>query len=431
MVTKDDYNLNYTIERLKNSSMLPHNRRKATEYYEEKIAQGARKISYSYVLRILIELGEAFKAKKFEDISKQELISFFNNLKPKDNVLKTRHGAVITIPIKSYSKNTLWQYKASVKTFYRWLFGKESDETPPEAVRWIKRIGNKNCDSWDKLKKEIITPKEATRILKAAKNARNKAIVAILWEYGLRASELLNMKKSDLKIRENYIEFEVDGKTGKRGVILVESKPFLEAWLAELEEKKNQLPENMQDYIWIAFSSRGYHKKAIGNDRISRDALNVKLKGVAKRAGITKRVWTHGFRHSAATRDAVKGYNEAKLRIKYGWSKQSQMPSVYIHFADQNLKKEILIEKGIWKPDKKEEAPLSSQTMICPFCSTQNVKENDYCNKCGKPLKIEQLKEMEKKSKHLEILRKMIQEELEKKGYDLAEMATILAAKMK
>ena len=179
MVTKDDYNLNYTLKRLKNSSMLPHNRRKATEYYEEKIAQGARKISYSYVLRILIELGEAFKAKKFEDISKQELISFFNNLKPKDNVLKTRHGAIITIPIESYSKNTLWQYKASVKTFYRWLFGKESDETPPEAVRWIKRIGNKNGDSWDKLKKEIITPKEATRILKAAKNARNKAIIAI------------------------------------------------------------------------------------------------------------------------------------------------------------------------------------------------------------------------------------------------------------
>ncbi len=356
------------------------------------------------------------------------MVSFFNNLKPKDKVLKTRHGATVTIPIEAYSENTLWQYKASVKTFYKWVFGRESDETPPDCVRWIKRIGNKNGNCWDKLKKEILTPKEATMILKAAKNARNKAIIAILWEYGLRASELLNMKKSDLKIKENYIEFEVDGKTGKREVILVESKPFIEAWLAELEEKKDQLPENMHDWIWIAFSSRGYHQKAIGTKRISRDALNVKLKTIAKRAGITKRVWTHGFRHSAATRDAVKGYNEAKLRVKYGWSKQSQMPSVYIHFADQNLKKEILIEKGIWKPDKKEDEPLSSQTVNCPFCSAQNVRESEYCNKCGKPLKIEQLKEMEKKSKNMEYLQEMIRQELEKKGYDLAEMATIQAA---
>lgn len=389
MVSKDEYNLQFTLNRLSNSPMLAHNKRKIQEYFNEKVAQGIKKTSYSYVLRILIELGEHFEAKKFEDVSKQEMISFFNNLKPKDKVLKTRHGAVVTIPIESYSESTLWQYKASVKTFYKWLLGKESDEAPPEAVRWIKRLGNKNGNSWDKFRKEIITPKEATKILKAAKNARNKAIIAILWEYGLRASEMLNMKKSDLKIRENYIEFEVDGKTGKREVILVESKPFLEAWLAELEEKKSQLPESMHDYIWIAFSSRGYHKKAIGTNRISRDALNVKLKTIAKRAGITKRIWTHGFRHSSATRDAVKGYNEAKLRAKYGWSNKSTMPSIYVHFANQNLKKEILVEKGIWKPDKKEEAPLSSQTMNCPFCSVQNVKENDYCNKCGKPLKIE------------------------------------------
>lgn len=359
------------------------------------------------------------------------MISFFNDLKPKEKILKTRHGAIVTIPIESYSESTLWQYKASVKTFYKWLLGKESDEAPPEAVRWIKRLGNKNGNSWDKFRKEIITPKEATAILKAAKNARNKAIIAILWEYGLRASELLNMKKSDLKIREHYIEFEVDGKTGKREVILVESKPFLEAWLAELEEKKSQLPESMHDDIWIAFSSRGYHQKAIGTKRISRDALNVKLKTIAKRAGITKRVWTHGFRHSAATRDAVKGYNEAKLRIKYGWSKQSQMPSVYIHFADQNLKKEILVEKGIWKPDKKEEAPLSSQTMNCPFCSVQNVKENDYCNKCGKPLKIEQIKKLEQEAKTTGLIQEMIKQELEKKGVDFGEIAKILAVKAK
>jgi len=429
MVTKDEYNLNHTLNRLNNSGMLPYNKSKALEFYNEKVAQGIKKTSYTYVLRILVELGEHFKDKTFEEIPKSEMVSFFNNLKPKDKVLRTRCGPIVTIPIESYSESTLWQYKAAVKMFYKWLFGKENDETPPEAVRWIRKAANGNGNGYDKFRKEILIPEEMLKILNAAKNARNKAIIAILWEYGLRASELLNMKKSDLKIAENYLEFEVNGKTGKRQVILVESKPFLEAWLAELEEKKQQIPKNLQDYIWLAFSSRGFHKKAIGTKLISRDALNVKLKWIAKAAGIDKRVWTHGFRHSSATKDAVKGYNEAKLRAKYGWSNQSNMPSVYVHFANQNLKKEILIEKGLWKPDKKEQEPLATQTMICPFCSVQNMKENDYCSKCGKPLKIEQLKKLEQEAKTTGLIQEMIKQELEKKGVDLGDIARILAAK--
>jgi predicted amidophosphoribosyltransferase len=94
-----------------------------------------------------------------------------------------------------------------------------------------------------------------------------------------------------------------------------------------------------------------------------------------------------------------------------------------------NLKKEILIEKGLWKPDKKEQEPLSTQILVCPFCSVQNMKENDYCSKCGKQLKIEHLKATEKKSEQLNLLQEIIAQELEKKGVDLEQMAKILAGK--
>ncbi|MEK6942132.1 MAG: hypothetical protein AABW85_04720 [archaeon] len=57
MVTKDEYNLNHTLNRLNNSGMLPYNKSKALEFYNEKVAQGIKKTSYTYVLRILIELG--------------------------------------------------------------------------------------------------------------------------------------------------------------------------------------------------------------------------------------------------------------------------------------------------------------------------------------------------------------------------------------
>ncbi len=63
------------------------------------------------------------------------------------------------------------------------------------------------------------------------------------------------------------------------------------------------------------------------------------------------------------------------------------------------------------------------------FCFTVNLKENDYCNKCGKPLNIEQLKVMEKKAERMNILHEMLQQELEKKGVDLAEIVKIMALK--
>ncbi len=431
MKTKDEYSLEFYLKKLSNSAMLPYNKRKIQEYYNEKIANGVKKTSYILVLRIMTRLGEAFTAKKFEDITKGEMVSFFNEMKPGKHSLTTKDGVVIEFPAKPFSENTMWQYKALVKTFYNWLFGKESDETPPEAVRWIKRLGNKNDKPWDKFKKEILSIQEANRMINSAKNTRDKALIAILWETGLRASELLGMRKSDLQGHKEYIEFEAQGKTGKRTAIIVQSKPHLEEWLTELEKKKHELPKELQDFIWPSFTACGLSSNKMGDHVLTRDSLNTRLKMIAKQAGIRKRVWTHGLRHSAATRDAANGWNEARLRIKYGWSRKSNMPSVYTHLANTDLKKVVLEENGIIEQKDREEKSLLENMTKCMFCFTINLKENKYCNRCGKPLNIEHLKVMEKKAEHMDKLQEMIIQELEKKGVDLGEIAKILATKEK
>src|SRR4030042_4051278 len=134
MNPKDIYNVEAALKKLANSPMLPYNKAKVRQYFDEKVAQGVKRTSYPYVLRILIRLGESFPLKKFEDLSKEEVISFFNGLKPEKRILKTWYGPVIEIPIEAYSENTQWQMKAAVKTFYKWLFEKESHEAAPDAV---------------------------------------------------------------------------------------------------------------------------------------------------------------------------------------------------------------------------------------------------------------------------------------------------------
>jgi len=60
------------------------------------------------------------------------------------------------------------------------------------------------------------------------------------------------------------------------------------------------------------------------------------LKKTAVKAGIKKHIYPHLFRHSAATRDA-RYLTESELRLKYGWSGDSQMAQVYVHLSDADL----------------------------------------------------------------------------------------------
>ena len=429
MYTKDEHSLELVLKKLENSPMLPYNKSRILDYYNEKIANGVKKISYIPVIRILTRLAEYIGSKRFEDLSKTEIVSFVNGLQPCEHILHTKHGKILQFKTRPYSVKTLWQYKAAIKTFYRWLFEIGSTDTPPEAVRWIRREGHKDSNPSESFKKDILSVKEAIDMINCARNPRDKAMVAILWETGLRASELLHVKKSHLNWHDNYVEFEASGKTGKRDVILVQSKPHLEIWLHELELRKNRLPEEIKDELWVSFNAKGFGTKYLGNKTMSRDNLNNMLKIVAKRAGITKRIWTHGMRHSAATKDSSNGWNEARMRIKFGWSKNSPMPSVYTHLANSDIKEAILEENGIIEYKDKKEKSLLNDAVKCMFCFTVNLQESDYCSKCGKPLKAEQFKVMEKKAEVTDVLQEMIKQELEKKGYDLGEIVKALSTK--
>jgi len=61
------------------------------------------------------------------------------------------------------------------------------------------------------------------------------------------------------------------------------------------------------------------------------------IKQIAKRSKIQKRVTAHIFRHSRLTELARENLNESVMRHFAGWSRSSQMPSIYIHIAGDNV----------------------------------------------------------------------------------------------
>jgi integrase/recombinase XerD len=97
-----------------------------------------------------------------------------------------------SIERSSLSEWTKHDYKVSLKKFYRWLNGGE--EHP--ATKWIKttlkRHGRKLLD-------DMLTQDEVQRIIDAAINKRDKAIIALFWDIGARIGEIGNLRIKDVK----------------------------------------------------------------------------------------------------------------------------------------------------------------------------------------------------------------------------------------
>jgi len=416
MVSTDIHNAEFLLKKIQSSKGLEENKKLVLDYYHEKLASDSNLGSLVNYLKILSRLVD-FSGKPFKELPKQELIDFFINLKPCGVYLPTKKGRFLN-QVAEYSPQTLIRMKANVKVFWKWMFQGDSssprdDAGVPLAVSWIKTCyrGVKS-----RHEKEVLSRDEAQNMIKVSKNIRTKALIAILFESGMRAGELLGMKNSQLVFHDDFCEFVCDGKTGKRPVILVKSYPFLSQWLDYAETRRKDIPAKYKDIVWLNMMNFGH----TGITPLSRDGLRNLLKYAGERAGIKKRVWTHGFRHSSATDFAKQGYNETELRLKYGWTATSNIPSNYTHYKHDELKNKILRHSGKSVSEPEPDGNIL-KLKECPFCGSESPFDSSFCGKCSKPLDVKMVKEAEKQAQALTTMQEIITKlgSMENKGFDL------------
>jgi len=94
----------------------------------------------------------------------------------------------------------------------------------------------------------------------------------------------------------------------------------------------------------------------------------------------------HSLRHTRATHLAAKDFHESKMRIFFGWSKNSPMPSLYNHLSGADVDDAILDIYGIERPkDRKNDADLMKPKR-CLRCGEENGPAHNYCGRCSTPL---------------------------------------------
>jgi len=226
--------------------------------------------SYKTDLKKLFDFLEKKKIADFSNVTYKILTDFFE--------LQRSEG------INSASVS---RYSSSIKGFFSYLHMQEYIEKNPASRLTSTKISRDlpTVLSFIEVEKILDQPNIKTNL-----GMRDKAILELLYSSGLRVSELLNLKISDLFFEEEIIR--VLGKGSKQRIVPI-GKSAID-WITNyLQKVRPLLQKRMKSENIIFLNSRG--------SKLSRMAIWKIVKKYCEKAEIDKEVHPHTFRHSFAT----------------------------------------------------------------------------------------------------------------------------------
>lgn len=181
---------------------------------------------------------------------------------------------------------------------------------------------------------EVLTVEEIDRLenaidLSRPEGQRNKAIIELLFSCGLRVSELVNLKFSDVYEEEGYIR--ILGKGAKERLVPISQRALNEIHLWLIDRNLQVIKPGEEDYIFL--NRRGAH--------LTRVMVFIMIKQYAAQAGIKKSISPHTLRHSFATALLEGGADLRVIQAMLG-HENIVTTEIYTHIDTTTLRREVL-----------------------------------------------------------------------------------------
>ncbi len=232
-----------------------------------------------------------FKEKAVEEIGNDDVIQFNN-----EYILK-----------RGLSSSYQNQAVNAIKLFYRLL---DKTVLNTELVHRPRK---------EKLLPNVLSKQEIAAILKAHANIKHRAMLSLIYSCGLRRSELLHLKLTDID--------------SKRQLVIIRQSKGKKDRIVPLSEKILQL---LRDYYKIHKTKTWLFEGQIQGEPYSEKSLESILKQAVSKSGIRKPVTLHWLRHSYATHILESGTDLRYIQELLG-HKSSKTTEIYTHVSTRSI----------------------------------------------------------------------------------------------
>jgi integrase len=267
----------------------------------------------------------------------------------------------------------------------------ESDESipttsngQPESLDWIPTSTSSTYDPTPDPRDMLRYEEHVKPMIEATFNARDAAMIGLQFDAGLRGGEFKDLCVGDVQDHDHGLQVTVDGKQGRRTVLLIPSVTQVATWL-----DAHPAGENPDAPLW---------SKTTSAEPISDRMVSKVFDEAADRAGVNKPVTLTNFRKSSAAFLASRNLNQAHIEDHHGWVRGSKAAARYISVFGKDSDRELARLHG---RDVSDEEPDSIAPIECHTCGRQNDRDASFCMQCGQVLDPEAAAELDESTDEL------------------------------
>ena len=282
---------------------------------------------FKYYLRVERSLTNNTVDAYIRDVNKLSKYSINKNLSIKLIIRENIQDFISFLNDEKISARTQARVISSIKSFFKFLIMEDYIINDPCQLIQNPKIGLKLPDVLSIAEIDLIV----SNIDNSSKHGqRNTTIIETLYSCGLRVSELINLKISNIKFLEKYIK--ITGKGNKERLTPISQKclKLLSIYINEI--RIHQIIKNGNDDI-VFLNNRG--------SQLSREMIFTIVKKLTEKSGIKKNVSPHTFRHSFATHLIEGGADLRAVQEMLG-HENITTTEIYTHLDNDYLRSNLM-----------------------------------------------------------------------------------------
>lgn len=261
--------------------------------------------------------------KKLENFAVTEL----DNVSPQDITYENLQEYIYQLSKNKISERSQARGISSIKAFFKFLLEEEYRDDNPATLLEGPKLGLYLPDtlSEEDINKIIDCIDVSTDI-----GQRNHCILEVLYGCGLRVSELVDLKISNINFKENFIIVEGKGEKTRLVPLANATADYIQSYISTVRNK-TKINKKHEDTLFL--NSRGTN--------MSRVIVFIIIKELTQKAGISKTISPHTFRHSFATHLLQNGADLRFIQEMLGHSSITTT-QIYTHLKTEELRDVIL-----------------------------------------------------------------------------------------